>query len=92
MPTISEGFTAGGESSLAFSVHRWRALAYNNFVLTERLEFTPERDAEIFSAVPSAPAVFLLRRDVYKRQAMDRLSAVPLAGLLYGPVVAPGFE
>jgi excinuclease ABC subunit C len=30
-------------------------------VLTERLEFTPERDAEIFSAVPSAPAVFLLR-------------------------------
>ena len=61
MPTISEGFTAGGESSLAFSVHRWRALAYNNFVLTERLEFTPERDAEIFSAVPSAPAVFLLR-------------------------------
>jgi len=30
-------------------------------VLTERLEFVPERDAEIFSAVPSAPAVFLLR-------------------------------
>jgi excinuclease ABC subunit C len=30
-------------------------------VLTERLEFAPERDAEIFSAVPSAPAVFLLR-------------------------------
>jgi excinuclease ABC subunit C len=30
-------------------------------VLTERLEFTPERDVEIFSAVPSAPAVFLLR-------------------------------
>jgi excinuclease ABC subunit C len=30
-------------------------------VLTERLEFTPERDAEIFSAVPAAPAVFLLR-------------------------------
>ena len=30
-------------------------------MLTERLEFVPERDAEIFSAVPSAPAVFLLR-------------------------------
>jgi len=30
-------------------------------VLTERLEFAPERDAEVFSAVPSAPAVFLLR-------------------------------
>jgi excinuclease ABC subunit C len=30
-------------------------------VLTQRLEFAPERDAEIFSAVPAAPAVFLLR-------------------------------
>jgi excinuclease ABC subunit C len=30
-------------------------------VLTERLEFVAERDAEIFSAVPAAPAVFLLR-------------------------------
>jgi excinuclease ABC subunit C len=30
-------------------------------VLTERLEFAPERDSEIFAAVPSAPAVFLLR-------------------------------
>jgi excinuclease UvrABC nuclease subunit len=30
-------------------------------VLTERLEFVPERDAEIFSATPAAPAVFLLR-------------------------------
>jgi excinuclease ABC subunit C len=30
-------------------------------VLTERLEFTPERDAEIFAAVPASPAVFLLR-------------------------------
>jgi len=30
-------------------------------VLTERLEFAPERDAEIFSAVPAAPAVFVLR-------------------------------
>jgi len=30
-------------------------------VLTERLEFAHERDAEIFSAIPAAPAVFLLR-------------------------------
>ena len=30
-------------------------------MLTERLEFVPERDAEIFSAAPPAPAVFLLR-------------------------------
>ena len=30
-------------------------------MLTERLEFTPERDAEVFAAVPPAPAVFLLR-------------------------------
>jgi excinuclease ABC subunit C len=30
-------------------------------VLTERLEFTPERDAEAFAAAPAAPAVFLLR-------------------------------
>ncbi len=30
-------------------------------MLTDRLEFAPERDAEIFSAVPVAPAVFLLR-------------------------------
>lgn len=32
-------------------------------MLTERLEFRPEADAEIFSAVSSAPAVFLLRGD-----------------------------
>jgi excinuclease ABC subunit C len=30
-------------------------------VLTQRLEFEPARDAEIFAAVPAAPAVFLLR-------------------------------
>jgi excinuclease UvrABC nuclease subunit len=30
-------------------------------VLTEHLEFVPERDAEVFAAVPPAPAVFLLR-------------------------------
>jgi excinuclease UvrABC nuclease subunit len=32
-------------------------------VLTERLEFAPERDAELLAAVPAAPAVFLLRGD-----------------------------
>jgi len=30
-------------------------------VLTERLEFAPVRDAEVFAAIPAAPAVFLLR-------------------------------
>jgi excinuclease ABC subunit C len=30
-------------------------------VLSERIEFRPEADAEVFSAVPAAPAVFLLR-------------------------------
>jgi len=30
-------------------------------VLTERLEFAPECDIELFAAVPSAPAVFILR-------------------------------
>ena len=30
-------------------------------MLTERLEFNPERDAEVFAAVPAGPAVFLLR-------------------------------
>jgi excinuclease ABC subunit C len=29
-------------------------------VLTEHLEFAPERDAEVFAAVPAVPAVFLL--------------------------------
>jgi excinuclease ABC subunit C len=32
-------------------------------VLTERLEFAPDHDTEVFAAVPSAPAVFLLRGD-----------------------------
>jgi len=32
-------------------------------VVHEHLEFAPERDAEIFAAAPSAPAVFLLRGD-----------------------------
>ena len=32
-------------------------------MLTERLEFIPDRDAEAFAAAPAAPAVFLLRGD-----------------------------
>ena len=32
-------------------------------MLTERLEFVPDQDAEFFAAVPAAPAVFLLRGD-----------------------------
>jgi excinuclease ABC subunit C len=34
---------------------------YNRSVLTERLEFRPEADSEVFSAVAASPAVFLLR-------------------------------
>ena len=30
-------------------------------MLTQRVEFVPERDAEILAAIPAAPAVFLLR-------------------------------
>ena len=32
-------------------------------MLAERIEFSPEHDNEIFAAVPSSPAVFLLRGD-----------------------------
>jgi excinuclease ABC subunit C len=32
-------------------------------VLTERLDFIPDRDAEVFAAAPSVPAVFMLRGD-----------------------------
>ena len=35
----------------------------NGCVLAWRLEFDPDHDAEVFAAVPSAPAVFLLRAD-----------------------------
>ena len=30
-------------------------------MLSDRIEFTPERDSEVFATVPSGPAVFLLR-------------------------------
>ena len=32
-------------------------------MFTERIDFTPERDADVFAAVPSGPAVFSLRSD-----------------------------
>jgi len=32
-------------------------------VFTDRIEFTPDRDVEVFAAVPSGPAVFSLRSD-----------------------------
>jgi excinuclease ABC subunit C len=32
-------------------------------VLTDRLPFDPERDQEVFSSIPTAPAVFLIRGD-----------------------------
>ena len=34
---------------------------YNRLVLSERIEFRPEADNEIFASVPPAPAIFLLR-------------------------------
>ena len=49
-------------------------------MLTERLEFAPERDAEIFAAVPAAPAVFLLRGDDPHAEMCirDRLKGAPV--------------
>jgi excinuclease ABC subunit C len=47
--------------SASLSVSQWWVLAYNALVLTECLEFAPERDSEIFASVPAAPVVFLLR-------------------------------
>jgi excinuclease UvrABC nuclease subunit len=41
-------------------------------VLTERIEFTPERDSELFRTVPAGPAVFLLRGE--DRQAEPYVS------------------
>jgi len=57
-------------------------------VLTERLEFVPAHDRELFAAVPAAPAIFLLRGDdlsaepyVSKtanlRRRLQRLLSVP---------------
>lgn len=45
-----------------------RRANYNDLVLTERLEFAPHRDAEIFAAVPAAPAVFLLRGNDFQAE------------------------
>jgi excinuclease UvrABC nuclease subunit len=57
-------------------------------VLNERLEFRPETDAEVFSAVAAAPAVFLLRgedanselyvsKTANLRRRLQRLLSVP---------------
>ena len=56
-------------------------------MLTERLDFAPERDAEIFAAAPAGPAVFLLRGEAGSepyvsktanlRRRMQRLLSVP---------------
>ncbi len=43
------------------SLHARNPSHYNQPVLSERLDFTPDRDRELFSAIPAAPAVFLLR-------------------------------
>src|SRR5271157_6400499 len=64
------------------------ALLYNRRVLTERIEFRPEADAEVFSSVAAAPAVFLLRgEDAHSepyvsktanlRRRLQRLLSVP---------------
>ena len=61
---------------------------YNRLVLRERLEFQPDRDSEVFSAVPAAPAVFLLRgtdpasepyvsKTANLRRRLQRLLSVP---------------
>ena len=57
-------------------------------MLTERIEFQPARDREIFSVVPAAPAVFLLRgpgpasepyvsKTANLRRRLQRLLSVP---------------
>ena len=57
-------------------------------MLTERIEFRPERDSDIFSAVAAAPAVFLLRgedansepyvsKTANLRRRLQRLLSVP---------------
>ncbi|MGA9526607.1 MAG: hypothetical protein WBS24_00685 [Terriglobales bacterium] len=45
----------------SFILRRHGGSNYNRPVLSERLDFAPDRDREIFSAVPAAPAVFMLR-------------------------------
>jgi excinuclease UvrABC nuclease subunit len=61
---------------------------YNRVVLTERIEFQPDHDSEVFSAVPAAPAVFLLRgfdsasepyvsKTANLRRRLQRLLSIP---------------
>jgi excinuclease ABC subunit C len=58
-------------------------------VLSEQLEFVPDRDREVFAALPAAPAVFVLRSREREaepyvsktrnlRRRLERLLAVPL--------------
>ena len=58
-------------------------------MLTERFEFTPELDAELFSAVPAAPAVFLLRGEASQAEPYVSKTANLRLRLqrLLGPVV-----
>ena len=37
------------------------SVQYNLLVLLQRLEFVPDRDSELFAAVPASAAVFVLR-------------------------------
>ena len=57
-------------------------------MLSERLDFTPDRDRELFSAVPAVPAVFLLRatdpasepyvsKTANLRRRLERLLSLP---------------
>jgi len=63
-------------------------IPYNRLVLKERIEFRPEADAEVFSTVAAAPAVFLLRgedansepyvsKTANLRRRLQRLLSVP---------------
>ena len=58
-------------------------------MLTERLEFVPERDSELFAAVPAAPAVFLLRgEDAQAEPYVSKTANLRLRlQRLLGPVV-----
>ncbi|HUO16321.1 MAG TPA: hypothetical protein VMX38_15150 [Verrucomicrobiae bacterium] len=55
-------------------------------MLTERLEFSPERDAEIFATIPAAPAVFLLRGDASEPYVSKTANLRRRLQRLLGPV------
>src|SRR5690349_17209715 len=58
-PSHSLG-TALGMTEYRSGLHLRGLAHYNRLVLTDRIEFQPERDNEIFSAIAAVPAVFLL--------------------------------